>query len=76
MTPGATFQPRKPEAPARPGRRHLRRERHRRSGARPNSQIQAMLTARKPGWHGERLQTATRDALVPHQQKSGGIQRP
>ena len=42
----------------------------------PNSQIQAMLTARKPGWHGERLQTAPRDALVPHQQKSGGIQRP
>jgi hypothetical protein len=42
----------------------------------PNSQIQAMLTARKPGWHGEWLQTATRDAPVPHQQKSGGIQRP
>ena len=28
----------------------------------PNSQIQAMLTARKSGWHGEWLQTATRDA--------------
>ena len=42
----------------------------------PNSQIQAMLTARKPGSHGEWLQTATRDAPVPHQQKSGGIQRP
>src|ERR1700732_5462642 len=42
----------------------------------PNSQIQAMLTARKSGWHGGGLQTATRDAPVPHQQKSGGIQRP
>jgi hypothetical protein len=42
----------------------------------PNNQIQAMLTARKPGWHGEWLQTAIRDAPVPHQQKSGGIQRP
>ena len=42
----------------------------------PDSQIQAMLTARKPSWHGEWLQTATRDAPVPHQQKSGGIQRP
>jgi hypothetical protein len=42
----------------------------------PNSQIQAMATARKPGWHGEWLQTATRDAPVPHQQTSGGIQRP
>jgi hypothetical protein len=43
---------------------------------RPNSQIQAMLTARKSGWHGEGLQTATRDAPVPHQQTSEGIQRP
>ena len=42
----------------------------------PNSQIQAMLTARKPGWHGEGLQTATVDAPVPHKQTSGGIQRP
>ena len=42
----------------------------------PISQIQAMLTARKPGWHSEWPQTATRDAPVPHQQKSGGIQRP
>ena len=42
----------------------------------PNSQIQAMLTARKSGWHGEWLQTATRDAPVLHQQTSGGIQRP
>jgi hypothetical protein len=42
----------------------------------PNSQIQAMPTARKPGWHGEWLQTATRDAPVPHRQTSGGIQRP
>jgi hypothetical protein len=39
----------------------------------PNSQIQAMLTARKSGWHGERLHTATRDAPVPHRQTSGGI---
>jgi hypothetical protein len=42
----------------------------------PNSQIQAMLIARKSGWHGEGLQTATRDAPVPHKQTSGGIQRP
>jgi len=42
----------------------------------PNSQIQAMLTARKSGWHGEGLQTPTRDAPVPHKQTSGGIQRP
>jgi hypothetical protein len=42
----------------------------------PNSQIQAMPTARKSGWHGEGLQTVTRDAPVTHQQTSGGIQRP
>jgi hypothetical protein len=42
----------------------------------PNSQIQAMLTARKSGCHGEGLQTATPDAPAPHQQNSGGIQRP
>jgi hypothetical protein len=42
----------------------------------PNSQIQAMLTARKSGWRGEGLHTATRDAPVPHKQTSGDIQRP
>ena len=42
----------------------------------PNSQIQAMPTARNSGWHGEWLQTVTRDAPVPQQQTSGGIQRP
>ena len=42
----------------------------------PNSQIQTMRCDRKPGWHGEWLHTATRDVPVPHQQKSGGIQRP
>src|SRR6202022_408820 len=42
----------------------------------PNSQIQGKLTARKTGWHGEWIQTATRDAPVLHQQTSGGIQRP
>jgi len=31
----------------------------------PNSQIQAMPTARKPGWHGEWLQTATRCPGAP-----------
>jgi hypothetical protein len=43
----------------------------------PNSQIQAMLTARRSGWRGGCFHTATtRDAAVPHQQSSGGIQRP
>jgi hypothetical protein len=42
----------------------------------PNSQIQAMLTARRSGWRGGWLQTAARDAAVPHQQWSGGIQSP
>ena len=42
----------------------------------PNRQIQAILTAQKLGWHGEWRQTATCDAPAPHQQTSGGIQRP
>jgi hypothetical protein len=42
----------------------------------PNSQIQAMLTARRSGWRGGWLRTAARDAAVLRQQSSGGIQRP
>ena len=70
------FQPRKPEAPASRGGDSCAASAIGVPARGPNSQIQAMLTARKPGWHSEWLQTATRDAPVPHQQKSGGIQRP
>src|SRR5258708_18877945 len=42
----------------------------------PNSQIQAILTARKSGWHGEGLQTATQDAPVPPNPTPPGTQRP
>jgi hypothetical protein len=42
----------------------------------PNSQIQAMLTARRSGCGGGWLRTAARDAAVLRQQSSAGIQRP
>jgi hypothetical protein len=79
MTQERRSQPRKPEAPARAGAGTLvprAPSAFQPEGRGPKSQIQAMLTTRKSGWHSEGLRTATRDASAPHQQTSGGIQRP